>query len=401
MKLDLATQVGGPGILKLGPAAIYTKDGITLNPRVNTFPVPVDGHGDADTRVDHSFVEFGLTPAGVWGQYGRFYEVANWPMGSVIPPVIPFRDANLQNDTQLLLTGFPLYGLATGDTVYFGARGATPTGINPDTLYYVHAHADPGVFTLHLTLADAQTGANPVNHGNGAGGSGRYALVIERNLVLHTFAGKRITFFNGGVTAPGNIICGHNKTLFDKFTFSAWTRNRHDRIDANSLFKIEDAPFDDTSFDPAGIITQAYQVTWQNKGFPWDLMDTTDGITVNFNPSLDDRTTDNMGVTGKRLTNLEVTASLTPTVVDEEDLFARLFLQGTGAGVGRSLNAGGDDLDISGANVFIRLYGANLSEAPSNFNQKDIRAGALTFRASRTFNNGVANPLIYVGATAI
>lgn len=393
MKLNLANLSGGPGILSFGDAAIYTQDGINLNPNLETFEVNVDGFEKVDERVSDTPLEFTATPAGVWGQFAKLYPYFNWPLGSYITPKIDFRSTaiNIADDEIDLSTTF-LFGLATGEKVYVGSRGALPGGLGADTVYYVKNTA--GIITLHDTAAHAVAGTNKVDITSL--GADRHSLVVERSIILHTFAGKKITFFNGAITKPGDIVCAAEKTLFEAFTFRAFQRNRTERTDAGSRFLVEDVPFADTSFNPDAILTQSYEVKWGDTS-PWSLMDTQEGVKVSFPHQMSDVKFDGKGVATMKLNGVQAEATFKPLGIDEEDVFAKLGIQGAGAALGRSLKTGGANLDISGTGVFIRLFGANLKQAPLLFNQKDERAGDLQFVAARTFTGGVANPVAFVG----
>jgi len=393
MKLDLSKLVGGPAILKLGGAAIYTKTGINLKPSLKTFDVDVDGYGRVDKRVSGVPIDFDAIPAGVFGQIDKLYPYFNWPLGSLITPVIHFRAANVDaTDDDIDLTGKFLFGLETGESVYVGSRGTIPGGLDADTVYY--ARVTGSTITLHDTAAHAIANTNKV--AISSQGTGRHALVIERNIQIHTFDGKLITFFNGAITQPGNIKAAAEQTLFEQFSFSSYLRNRHEPTDNAARFLIEDVAFSDTSFDPDEIITQAHEVRYGGVA-PWDIMDTKEGVSIEVPHTFEPVPLDGKSNVSARLTGIDVSASFMPVGIDEEEIMAQLRMQGAGAELGRSMKTDGQPLDIVGDGTFFRLYAAGLREGPAVFNEQAERAGELVFDANRAFVGGVAQPLAFFG----
>jgi hypothetical protein len=221
-------------------------------------------------------------------------------------------------------------------------------------------------------------------------------ITDSSDLVIHSFAGKKLTFYNAAVTKQPTITASAIKTLIGAITFEAFLKNNTDPEDAASRFTIVDEALVDTSFDPDNVLTQPYTASWGAS--PWDNFETKAGWVIDPNESFEVVTTDSLGQVSKRLMNLEVTAKAQPLGLSESQLMTKLLLQNTGAVRGRDL--AGDNLNLVGDGVYIRIYGAALKAAAQHFAAEKERIGELTWSATRTFSAGAPNPLFFVGASA-
>ncbi len=216
------------------------------------------------------------------------------------------------------------------------------------------------------------------------------------DLVIHTFAGKKLTFYNAAVTKMPTITASAIKTLIGAVTFEAFLKNNTDPEDTAARFVIVDEALVDTTFVPDNVLTQPYTAAWGAS--PWDNFETKAGWVIDPNESFETVTTDSLGQVSKRLMNLEVTAKAQPLGLSESQLMTKLLLQGTGAVRGRDL--AGDNLNLVGDGVYIRLYGAALKMSAQHFAADKERLGELTWAATRTFTAGSPNPLFFVGTAA-
>lgn len=219
----------------------------------------------------------------------------------------------------------------------------------------------------------------------------------NKALDIHTFAGKKLTFHNAALTKMPNIKGSAVETLLGEVEFEAFVKNNTAWSAANSRYTIATEALVDASFDPANILTQAYTVGWGAVA-PWDAMSTKKGVDVDFSLALEPIETDADGIVSRRLSGLEVSVKCQPMGITEADMLNKLLFQGAGAVRGRSLS--GDDLNVSAAGVYVRVYGAALKGGPQSFSSKEDRIGELEWMATRTFVAGAPNPLFFVGTEA-
>jgi len=394
MSVNAATIIGGPAIVQFRGATFYSKGEIKLESSKATFQIAVDRYGgSADERVQDETLKVSFAPAGEWESLSVLWPYAASALGTLVTPgSLTVSSINTTTD-ELTVTG---HGLTTADAVlvHVATGGTLATGLANTTTYYARA-VDADTLTLHDTAAHATANTDKINIT--ASGTGTHYVDRDYPLVIHTFAGTKITFHNAAVVTMPNIRLASTESLIGEVEFEAFIRNGANWSDANSRYTIEQATLSDTSFSPANIKTQPYTGAWGATA-PWDSFNTTEGFSVDFNLSLAPISTDGMGIVSRRLADLSVSAKFRPLGITESQILAKLLLQDTGAVRGRSLS--GDNLLISATGVYVQLYGGALTTGPQSFSSKTDRLGDMEIRATRTFSTGVPNPLFYVGTTA-
>jgi hypothetical protein len=260
-------------------------------------------------------------------------------------------------------------------------------------LYYLGADA-AGLRKVFTTSANAIAGTSAIDI-TGAG-SGTLAFVEQWPLVILGVDGTRFTAHSAAVTKFPEIDAQSKATLWGEVEFEAFVKNGVDRTTANSVFTIDSATFADAGFDPADIITQPYSLTWG--AAPWSGLFTKTGIKISASLNLEAVEDDNTGLLSRRISSIAVTAKATPMGPNLSALLTALAMQGASAVRGRSM--AGDDLNIQGTGVYMRLYAAALTGGLAQWSSKADRIGELTWAATRTFTAGVANPLFFIGASA-
>lgn len=396
MPVNAGQILGGPALVQYRGATFYSKGNITLTSSHQTFEIPTDRFGKVDERVSEESIRVSFEPAGEWEALSVLFPYASTLLGSLITPTSIAVSGIDTGTEQLTATA---HGLTTADDVLLhvstgGALPAATPTLSTTARYYVRV-IDANTVTLHPTAADATNNTNTINFT----GAGTGTLYLDRDwpLVIHTFAGVKLTLYNAAVVSMPPISLSAVKTLLGAVEFEGFLRNGKDWSDSAARWVIESAALSDTSFDPANIITQGYTAAW-GASAPWDSFQTADGFEVAFNLGLAPVSVDSLGIVSRRLQSLDVTARATPVGIDESAVLSKLLLQDTGAKRGRSLS--GDNLNISGTGVYVRLYGAGLRQAPQNFSSGLGRVGSLEWFATRTFTGGAPDPLFHVGTAA-
>lgn len=156
----LLTSAGGA--LEAGQDLQYTVNGgATLTSRSNT--VTAESHGIAGLTVNALSAG---TPAGT---------TPNSSTG--FPQLVEFFGTAAGAATRMRT--LPDHSYQTGFAVRFASTGTLPSMINADTIYYVR-RIDADDISIHLTAADAASGANPINFGTNPPYTGD-AYVIQVN----------------------------------------------------------------------------------------------------------------------------------------------------------------------------------------------------------------------------
>lgn len=394
--INSATILGGPALVTNRGGTFYSKGNVQLTSTKATFNIESDRFGKVDERVSDEELKVSFDPVGEWEHLGVLWPYANTLLGTNIAPQSVIVSAINTTNGNLTVTAHPF---TSGDDilVHVSTGGTLPTAtpaLTNTTQYFVLS-IDANTVTLHPTQADALANTNVINFS--AVGTGTFYLDRDWPLVIHTFAGIKLTLFNAAVTAMPPISMSAVKTLIGTVEFEAFLRNGKEWSNSTARWQIENVALSDTTFDPANIKTQPYVAAWGAVA-PWDSFETKEGFDIAFNLGLQPVMTDSLGIVTRRISSLDVTARARPEGIDESQLLSKLVLQNTGAIRGRSLS--GDNLNISGTGVYVRLYGAALKSAPQNFSVSEERIGHLEWFATRTFAAGVPNPLFFVGTAA-
>jgi hypothetical protein len=389
MSTNLATLIGGPCLASYKGSTFRSQADVTLNLALDTFDVVNDLYGAVDKRVAGQPIKLAFTPEGRFADLAVLFPHVGAAIGSLITPRWPCGAVNTGADTIAIANT----SLAAGTPVSFGTTGTMPAGLTAATVYYLGANSG-GARTIHTSAAAAIAGTGAIDLTSA--GTGSLAFIETYELVILGNDGKQITFHNAAVTKMPAVNPASQKTLWGDVEFECFAKNGIPWTTADAFFTIADASFADSGFDPADIITQPYSLTWGSA--PWAGIFTKNGFVIEPSLTLEAVEDDVSGILTRRISSLGFTAKAQPEGPDLSDVMAALKLQGAGATRGRSL--AGPDLNIEGTGVYIRLYAAALSGGPAQWSSKLDRIGELTWQATRTFTDGVANPLFYIGAEA-
>ena len=215
-------------------------------------------------------------------------------------------------------------------------------------------------------------------------------------VIIESTDGKTYTYAAGALTAPPEIVFSAGRTLFGPLTLSAVGANNSAPTAPGRRVTVAAGvyPAGSDGYDPAAVITQPYTLSWGNAA-AWINLETEAGVTVAFQPTFAPRRVDGAGIIGLRLVDLTVTARARPLDVADADVLAALKILGAGAGRGRALGVPGQDLVVSGAGVYARLYAAGLEAGRSEFGGAVNRVGELTWCAG-----GMVTPLCFLGTAS-
>jgi hypothetical protein len=400
VSFNLALITGGPAILQYRGAVLFAKEGVRIDANPDTMAVAVDGVSPkADERVARMPVKITATPEGAWGNLSVLFPYFGMRTGSFVTPRIPIEDVNTGTG-QITSTA---HGLNTGDPVYIATCGTLPGvaggALDASTLYYVSV-IDADTVTLHVASTDATGNANAIAFVNT--GAGNLHFVVNHPLAIQTYDGMyAVTFLNVALTRHAGLEFARNRRLYSSpFEFTAYLRQGANIRDTGSFYTIAaGSPMTRVFGDVNRIPAQSYALAW-GSATPWSAFESQAGVKVEFPLTLTPVEEDTIGIVSHRLADVRAMASLRAIGMTAHDILAALQIQGGEAALGRSLAAGGNDLDISGPNVFCRLCGAALKNGSLLWNAKDQRSGELGFVATRSFVDNVAQPIAYVGVVA-
>jgi len=217
----------------------------------------------------------------------------------------------------------------------------------------------------------------------------------DKNVVINSLAGQKMTFKAGAVTGMPDIILSAHKTAIGQLTLSCIGADNTAWSDTAKRSAVDAEAFSDTSFDPDDIKTVPYTSAWGNES-PWDSFDTEDGWTISFELATQDITVDSFGIVDRRITGIAVIARCVPQGISESQLQTLLKIQGSGIARGVSLSGNAKDLVIDGGsgNPKVTINNAAPKEGPFRYGQTVVRAGEVAWVAVQEFNTG-ARQAIY------
>lgn len=392
MSCNLGTIIGGPAVIKYKGKTFYSKGDIQLSTDLDTFTIDVDAFGGpVQSREANAPLTLSFVPAGEWENLSVLYPYSDPVIGDSIVAVTTC--TAVDNATDVITA--TKHRLRDGAPIQFAVvDGTIIPGLTAGTVYYAHV-LTANTFSVHPTEADAL--ANTAKVALSALGTGDTRVIEQEPLIIHTLAGKLLTFHVAAVTQMPEFVGSAVQTPLGSVTFEIFRKNGVAPSTADSRYTVATSAFAfDATFDPAQIVTQPYQGAWGAS--PWDDFSSKNGFRVAFPLSLTAIEDDACGIIGRRLSSVAAEVMAQPTNVGEADALTALKLQGSGAGRGRSLS--GSDLDLSGTGVYVRVYGASLVAAPLGFGSQIDRAGEFVWRNARTFTSGVPGPVFYVGTVA-
>lgn len=223
----------------------------------------------------------------------------------------------------------------------------------------------------------------------------------DRTLVIKPFISPQavLTFKNVGISRMPSLQLTAGETAIGEMEFTALRSDATTWEVADSIVAagVYSAP-DHTSFGAGNHIVEPWTAVWGSS--PWDSFQTESGWTITPNMELSEQRVDNAGLIDLNVRALSVTAQATPidTALTESVILGKLGHSGVGRFRGQSLASLGADLELQSqdSEILVRLDQAVLIAAQLGWGSESKRVGQCTWRATRTFTAGVANPLMTI-----
>lgn len=215
-------------------------------------------------------------------------------------------------------------------------------------------------------------------------------------LTINGRDGRQIVVHAAAVTKMPSLKLGVSETMLGSMTITGLVKNSTDPTAATAYYTESAVAYPgDTGFAVADILTKAYASVW-GAAAPWSAFQSESGWTIDFDLQLASQKVDGIGTVDMRFAGLNVSAKCVPVGPTASDVLAKVA--GT-AGLGASI-ATADNLNITAAGVYVRLYRAAIAESGLAFGSEVKRISDTEFIATRSVTAGAADPLFYVGIAA-
>lgn len=263
-------------------------------------------------------------------------------------------------------------------TVSFTPEGRITTGAGSDTVSLLFPYLNPTIGSDIFTSSDVPL------------------TIHDSNSHLHTVIASACTKQPSITLSPSTVTLGSAEFLGVRGTGQDW-------VTADKLYTQAGTggTFTDTTFKVGDIRNQIYSGVWSGvTGFS-SAFYTVDGWTIDSEIGIQRIQIDEVGTVKAVLTSVQYMAKCKPLGVTYANITAALKSQGTGASRGRSLQAAGADLTITGADgttIFV-LKKANLYEGGFRFGTTQVRNGELAWVTTRTFTTGAPDALMTITTT--
>jgi hypothetical protein len=223
----------------------------------------------------------------------------------------------------------------------------------------------------------------------------------DKTLVIKPFTTPQqvLTFKNVALSRMPTLRLTAAETIFGEVEFTAIRSDTStwEVVDSIVAASVYAAPSHST-FDVDQHMVQPWGAAWGAS--PWDSFQTETGWTIIPGMELSEQRVDNAGLIDLCVRALSVTAQATPidTSLTESVVLAKLGHAGSGRVRGQGLGGLGADLVLSSADggSTVTLDKAALIDAQLGWGSETKRIGQCTWRATRTFTSGVANPLLTI-----
>lgn len=390
-----ALIIAGPALIVFKGKALFSKENIAVKIQEVTFPINSSAYGKVAEGELSKLLEASFVPC---GQLDAIAELYPEHLRSFIPGRLVHHARTLgavdAGDDEITITN---HGFRNQAMVRVDSYGTLDTGLNVDTLYFLHAE-DADTISLHTTASDAADGTAPVNLAGDGVGTAR--IIEQEELLIWSLNEENgYVFHNAAVTKMPGIKGSTSETALKDVTFTMYRKFGIDPEDAAAFYTATTSAPEGIVFDPDDIKTGYYELGWGTDNLPWSALKTRDGVDADFPMTLDPVPDQLGGIVSHRVTDLRATATVAPTNVNETHIFAARTMQGAGAGTGRRLS--GADFTIAGDDLHIIIYNAVLNgESQLNWDGTADRVSPLTFENTRKFIVGVPQPLFYIGAAA-
>lgn len=263
-------------------------------------------------------------------------------------------------------------------TVSFTPEGRLTTGTGSDTVSLLFPYLNPTIGSDIFSASDVPL------------------TIHDSNSHLHTIVASACTKQPSITLSPNTVTLGSAEFLGVRATGQDWAT-------ADKLYTQASTggSFVDTTFKVGDIRTQIYSGVWSGiTGFSSSFY-TVDGWTIDSEIGIQRIQIDEVGTVKAVLTSVQYMVKCRPIGITYANITAALKSQGLGASRGRSLQAAGADLTITGADTTtsIVLKKCNLYEGGFKFGTTQVRNGELAWIGTRTFSSGAPEALLTIATT--
>jgi hypothetical protein len=216
-------------------------------------------------------------------------------------------------------------------------------------------------------------------------------------LTINTLDGTQRVYRAAAVTTKKQTIrLGTQNTMFGPMQFTCLYGGAVAPSDAGSLFTDSSVSYPgDANYAGSDVLTLPYSLAWGATA-PWDSFMSKDGIEISIDCTLEQERSQSHGTYDYIFQDMAVSATLEPDGPTALEAATACKIQGSGATLGRSLNANSNDLIITATGVWIKLSKASPVNPNERHSAKVRRMGALEFRATRNITSGAADPLFVI-----
>lgn len=372
----------------------YAKASVKLAPNVSNMRILADAWGSLGARKGDVSITVDLELSGEWeaAALALLHPYTTAVRGTPIGVTrLTCTEANI-NTTSNRLT-ITAHGLTNADEVYLGTTGVFPTvastALAAGTAYYAKA-IDADTLELYREVG-LSTIVDFTDDGTGS-------LIIVKDNPLDLYLlnyGGRLRLHNAALTGIPDVMAGAASTPLGTAQFEAFVRSGYVPGTANSYWTYSDVAWSDTSFDPASVLTQPLTVAF-GASAPFSDLDVAEAVKVSFGLKTTEIRSDRHGLLGRKLDDIDITATLKPRGLNAYQALTQLAAQGAARGSTISMGT----LNLSGTGFYLRLYDTALEQAPHEFGGGADLHGDWTLRGLRTVTTGAPNARYYVGTAA-
>lgn len=395
--------VYGSAISRTADRAVFSQGDITITRRSTTFDVGTSHIPTLDTRLDTLVHEITFTPS------GRVAEVLDvlTPAWDLYPgEKVLKQDSVSVSGVVTNSAGAKIAVTLSAATVVFAGQYVTLTGMSVsgyNGTWKVHSVSSSTVIVLNVAYSADATGT----------------CKVPRCLIIHPIrqdgeGTKPVLFQYAGPTAYPDLRCSGKDTMLGAVTFSAVAHPYLDPADTSDAivnYLTWAAPSSTllSLIDAADIPTIPPRVRYAEEdvnaftgsdsaAVPWKEFRTLDGVSIATALSTQPDSTDMKGLVNWTVTNVAVTATLTPVGEDisEQNVLALLNQQGAAVGRGRSLAVDVRELSLlmeDASDSYVVAIPSAVPQTSAAAYGAAPRNGALTFSAIRTVSSGAQQPL--------
>lgn len=396
MSLNLANILEGPAVLQYKDIVLEFRGGLKPTASTQSFEITSDLLGVIDNRSKECSIKIAGTPTGVWTpeHLSVLFPYGDFPTGQMVTRVLELEEIDTGTG-QVTITA---HGLRSGCPVSMGTYGVLPAPLAEGTTFYIEV-VDADTVRFHTTLASVSEETPTALVTFTDEGEDESYLVEQEPVTIWSSLGRKLTFHVGALTKMPDLTFSAVETLLGGLEFECFRKNNTPWSTANSLFTITKAPLTLQSPGRTSIPTREYTYGWGSTA-PWASFKSRGPAKVSFDLQLAEVSSDADGLLSRKVSSVKANCTAAPAGISESAMLAALNMQGSGAARGSSLSAAA--LNIAGTGVYGRLYNAQLTEVPMNFDTTNPRAGEFKWSSGREITEaGVIQPVFAFSTTAL